>query len=335
MPEQQEQKILETFRQGKAPPAVKRAAARGTMPVAADELLEILVLLMQDPDPTCSDQAKQTLASWPPEKSARLLAGPQIAAETLEYFARQPALPDGMAATILRHPNASDAALAGVVPRVSLEMLQPLLAAPDRLASLPACVSALLGRTDLPADLRPRLEALRAEQQKEEESSSAALLAAVEGDETDAEKEIDKRERVSLTARLARMSVSERVQAALKGNREERLILVRDPAKAVYRAVLQSPRLGETDVEAIATMKNVAEEVLRIISNSRQFMKNYVIVRNLINNPRTPLDLSLPLLNRLTQQDLKYLTMNRNVPETLRAMAVKLHKQRSTERGGR
>jgi len=333
MPEQQEQKILETFRQGKAPPAVKRAAARGTMPVAADELLEILVLLTRDPDPTCSDQAKQTLASWPPEKSARLLAGSHIAAETLEYFARQTALPDGMAATLLGHPNASDAALAGVVPRVSLELLQSWLAATDRLASLPACVSALLGRPDLPADLRTRLEALRAEQRKEEESSSAALLAAVEGDETDAEKEMDKRERVSLTVKLARMSTAERVQAALKGNREERLILVRDPAKAVYRAVLQSTKLTETDVEAFATMKSVAEEVLRIIANSRQFMKNYIIVRNLTTNPRTPLDLSLPLLNRLTQQDLKYLTMNRNVPETLRAMAVKLHKQRSTERG--
>lgn len=332
MPQQQERKILDTFRNRQAPAAVKRAAARGTMPVAADELLEILVLLTEDPDPTCSEQAKQTLASWPAEKCAKLLTEPDISAPTLEYFARQPALADGIAAVIASHPNASDEALAALAPRLSLDQLTPLLGNSERLANLPNFVSAVLARPDLPAEVRASLEGMPGEQQAEQQDTAATLLKAVEEDETEAEKKIDKRERVSLTQKLARMSVGERVQQALKGNKEERLILVRDPAKVIYRAVLQSPKLTDSEVENFATMKNVAEEVMRIISGSRQFMKSYIVVRNLVNNPRTPLDVSLPLLNRLTSQDLKFLTMNRNVPETLRAMAVKLNKQRTTER---
>jgi hypothetical protein len=158
------------------------------------------------------------------------------------------------------------------------------------------------------------------------------LLTAAEGDETEAEKKIDKRERVGLTQKLARMGVAERLQQALKGSKEERLILVRDPAKVIYRAVLVSPKLTDSEVESFALMKNVAEEALRIIGTSRRFIKNYIVVRNLVTNPRTPLDVTLPLLNRLTANDLKFLGLNRNVPETLRAIAVKMHKQRSSKK---
>jgi len=142
-----------------------------------------------------------------------------------------------------------------------------------------------------------------------------------------------KRERVTLTQKVARLSVSERVQLALKGTKDERMILIRDPNKVVYRAVLQSPKVTDSEIESFASMKNIAEEALRIMASNRKFIKNYAVVRGLVNNPRTPIDVSLPLLNRFTEQDLKFLTKNRNVPETLRSLALKLHKQRTTTRG--
>lgn len=334
MAPQEEQKILESFRQGKVPPAVKRAASRGTMPVAADELLEILVLLTRDPDPTCSEVAQRTLASWPAEKCAQLLAQPQVSAETLEYFACQAQLPEALVAIIIAHPQASDAALTILTPRLTPAQLQPLVADAARLSQLPEFLAAVLQRADLPAEARSRLEALRSEQQKEEEEAAQAFVAAVAEDETEEGKKIPTQERVTMTQKLAKMSAGERVQVALKGSKEERLVLVRDPAKVVYRAVLESPKLTDSEVESFASMKNVAEDVLRIIAGTRKFMKSYIVARNLINNPRTPIDVSLPLLTRLTSQDLKYLTMNRNVPETLRGAAIKLHKQRSTVRAG-
>ena len=128
------------------------------------------------------------------------------------------------------------------------------------------------------------------------------------------------------------MRVVERVQLALKGSHEERLALVRDPCKVVQRAVFQSPRLTEREVEAFAAMANLSEEVLRIIAMNRNYRKNYIIVRSLLNNPKTPLDVTLHLLPNLTTQDLKLLCVNKNINDTLRTMAIRLNRQRSEAR---
>lgn len=333
IPEQKEERaILEAIRQGKAPSVVKRQASRGTIPVAAEELLEILVFLTTDPDPTCSEVARQTLAGWPAEKCATLLGQAETSPEALAYFAAQKEVPEAIAAVIATHPHAGDDALGPLAGRFSLKQVEAIAANDARLAELPQFITGLLQRPDLPAELRSRLESLRGEQAKAEEELAAAL-AREEEPEADQKPE-QKRERVSLTQKISKMSVSERMQCALKGTKDERLILVRDPSKVVYRAVLQSPKLTDSEVESFASMKNIAEEALRIIANSRQFMKSLVVVRNLVNNPRTPIDVALPLLNRLTNQDLKFLSLNRNVPETVRTMGAKLFKQRTETRGG-
>ena len=105
-------------------------------------------------------------------------------------------------------------------------------------------------------------------------------------------------------------------------------MLIRDPNKLVQRAVLQSPKLTDSEVEGFAGMTNLSKEVLRAISGMRIFMKNYTVAKNLVNNPKTPLDVSLHLFPRLTATDLVKLTTNKNIPETLRSSAVKLHRKR-------
>jgi len=123
------------------------------------------------------------------------------------------------------------------------------------------------------------------------------------------------------------------VQFAVKGGYEARRTLIRDTNKVVQRAVLQSPRLTDQEVEAFASMSNLTDEILRLIAANRVFRKNYVVVRNLINNPKVPLDVSLHLLPMINAVDLKKLTMNKNVPETLRTSATKLQKQRADNKG--
>ena len=104
--------------------------------------------------------------------------------------------------------------------------------------------------------------------------------------------------------RVAHMNVVQRLTLALKGGRSERMLLIRDPNKLIQRCVLQSPRLTDTEVEAFASMSSLPGETLRAISLTRLFMKNYSVVRNLTNNPKTPLDVSLHLFPRLTSTDL-------------------------------
>lgn len=332
-PPKEERAILESFRQGTAPPIIKRQASRGTIPVAAEELLEILILLTSDPDPTCSETAKKTLASWPAEKCAQALAAPDASPEALAYFASQKNVPDTLVSLIAAHAHAGDRTLAPLAPRLSLQQIEGIAASQTRLGHLAGFVKAVLTRQDLPAELRQRLEAPPPPSGADDHAQVMEALSREEEHEAHAADD-QKRERISLTQKVARLSVSERVQVALKGSKDERLLLVRDPSKVVYRAVLASPKLGDSEVENFASMKNIAEEALRILGTQRNFLKNYGVVRNLVNNPRTPLDVSLGLLNRFTDNDLKYLTKNRNVPETLRNMALKLHKTRTSSRSG-
>jgi len=141
--------------------------------------------------------------------------------------------------------------------------------------------------------------------------------------------EAKSRERQSTLQKIANMTVGQRVQLAMKGTKDERYILIRDGSKVVSCAVLQSPKLSDAEVETFASMKNVQEGVLREIARNRKFMKNYAVVRTLINNPRCPLDLGLPLMNHLLVNDLKGLSMNKNVSDTLRKMALKKFKEKS------
>ena len=140
-------------------------------------------------------------------------------------------------------------------------------------------------------------------------------------------------ERVSTIHRIAKLTVGQRVQLAMKGSREERFILVRDGAKVVALAVLESPKLTESEVEFFAALRNVQEVVLRGIALKRRFIKQYCIVKVLANNPRTPLDVSLPLLNHLLLGDLRVLSSNKNVADTIRKLAAKLYNQKKTAAG--
>ena len=127
----------------------------------------------------------------------------------------------------------------------------------------------------------------------------------------------------STVTRLAAMTVAQRMGAAMKGTREERAVLIRDPNKIVSVAVLSSPKVTEAEVESFAKMANVSDEILRIIGTTRAYVKNYNIVAALVKNAKTPAALSMNLLNRLNDKDLRALSTNRNVPEILRVTARK------------
>jgi hypothetical protein len=121
--------------------------------------------------------------------------------------------------------------------------------------------------------------------------------------------------------RLASMNVAQRIAVAMKGSREERAILIRDPNKIVAVAVLSSPKMTETEIEGIAKMASVSDEILRIIANTRQWMKRYGVMAALARNPKTPVPIAMNLLGRLTDKDLRMISTDRNVAEILRTTA--------------
>ena len=135
--------------------------------------------------------------------------------------------------------------------------------------------------------------------------------------------------RISPLQKVAKLTVGERVKLAMLGNKEERAILIRDGSRVVYAAVMASPKLTDQEVETIASMKNVQEGVLREVARNRKFIKSYTVMKNLVNNPRCPMDLSLNFIKNLLPPDLKALSMNKGVPETVRKMALRGFKEKT------
>jgi hypothetical protein len=130
-------------------------------------------------------------------------------------------------------------------------------------------------------------------------------------------------ERASTLQKIASLTVAQRMALAMKGTREERAILIRDPNKIVGVAVLSSPKINEAEVESIAKMSTLSEELLRMIAFSRAWTKNYGVVHALVKNPKTPLAVAMNFLSRLTEKDVRAISTNRNVADALRTTARK------------
>ena len=123
---------------------------------------------------------------------------------------------------------------------------------------------------------------------------------------------------------LAGLPITEKMKLAMKGNREQRSQLIRDSNRIVATAVLASPKLTDAEVESFTKMGNVSEDVLRIIGTNRAWLKNYGVALGLAKNPKTPTAISMQMLRRLVERDVKMLTTDRNIPEVLRQAARKL-----------
>jgi hypothetical protein len=193
----------------------------------------------------------------------------------------------------------------------------------DRIS--PAAIAGYLGRPDVPAGVREFFAERGIVPSATPASDTDDPLIIVDSDEPAAEAPggTEEQRRESLTQQVAKMGFSQRLKAAMKGSREIRAILIRDPNKMIATSVLSSPKVTENEVEAFARMANVGEDVLRIIGSNRAWTKNYSVVVGLTKNPKTPLGMSLNLMPRLNDRDLQMLSMDRNVPEPLRVAARK------------
>ena len=164
-----------------------------------------------------------------------------------------------------------------------------------------------------------RYEELFAESEEQRAATLERIISEVSAEVGDAAPE-----RISLIRRIMLMSVKDRIKLAMKGDREARSILVRDGNKVVSTAVVHNPRITDQEVEAIAAMRTVSEEVLRQIGLNRAWARIYSVIHNLARNPRTPLATAMTILTRIQSRDLQALSQNRNVSDAVRRQAQRL-----------
>jgi hypothetical protein len=164
--------------------------------------------------------------------------------------------------------------------------------------------------------------------------ADAALAPARDEPYTeDDDGEASEARRMATIQRLSIMTVSDKIKAAMRGSREERNILIRDPNKLVSLAVLSSPKVNEREVESYAKMANVSEDVLRVIGTTRAWTKSYAVVRSLAFNPKSPIAVSMTLVSRLVEKDVRMLAADRNIAEPVKLLARKALQAGQSRRG--
>ena len=312
--------VLEDLRHGRAQRERKMAVCTGGAHLAPADRAEILTVLAGDVDEMVASRAQDALLSQPVESFVEALKREQALPALYAYAAKNLADKPGVCDAMVQNKNCGAEFLVPAVRHLSTLGIQALMEELDRVSESPALASALEQSSSLTAEQKSQLHELHGPGNPIDEAALAEAAAAAESDLA---------RRQTLIQRLAKMTVAQRVQFAMKGGSEARRTLIRDNNKVVQRAVLQSPRLTDQEVEAFAGMTSLTDEILRSIAGNRAFRKNYTVVRNLVNNPKTPLDVTLHMLPILNAVDLKRLTTNKNVPETLRTTALKLQRTRT------
>jgi hypothetical protein len=386
--------ILELIKKNAVPVNVMRSASKGSLPLPAEEMLEVLVFLTQNP--LFGQDARMTLAQWDALSAKEVLSKETAVPEVLIYYWQEENRRPSLMPTLIENHAIPENLLMELAGTGSREIVSMLLAS-QRARENPGVMEALLGNdyltpveaqslrgevTTVPAvqtqnedalhefEVTPETEAALQAFQKEhaaeiaatedkpfemtreeevpqetarpepeskaesapeadasQEASAADRAAALEQLETGEQK------RVTVLQKIGRLSVGERIKLGFVGGREERAILIRDTARLVQNAVLNSPKVTDAEVEGYAGSKNLQESVFREIARQRRFIKLYSVVRNLTSNPKCPLDISLTLVKSLMVYDLKSLRHNKNVPDTIRKVAAKLYLEKAS-RGG-
>jgi HEAT repeat protein len=302
---------------------------------AAQQQLAGLIALASDDSEAVRRGAQETLRGLPDQECHALLLAPFLDPSIPRFFLQPDHCRPALLPALLSHPDTPSEVVTHLAARAGPDLVPVLLDNLDLLKT-PALVALKANDTYMLWQKQPPqegyvlevdlLELLIQEMESEHplsEQEVEAALAEVESPLPGEEK--------GIIRKLAKMNVAQRVKLALLGTREERAILIRDPSKVVFRAVLSSPKLTEMEIESFAALKNVSQDVLRLISMNRKFMKNYTVTRNLAGNPRVPIDVSLPLLKHLLPNDLRSIAVSRDVPDTVRKMAQKLIKTRSPQ----
>lgn len=338
-----------------APRPLKVAAARGALPLARHDLILALVRLSSDPDGEIASEASKTLSATPPDVLAALLGDSGTDASVLDHFARRSGTPEAVLAAIVVNPSTPDELLFFLAASADPAVLDRIVGNESRLARNPAIAEKLRQNPALSRDAHRRIielkehvvghaeiafgappaapgtdlgeplpaaEGLPPEGEGAGSEAAAPVLTVPLTPEEEAAEEALRN--TPLFQRIVRMNAAEKIQVAMKGNAEERTILIRDPSRVVATSVLKSPKLNDQEIENYANLRNVSEEVLRIIGNHRDWTRLYGVAHALVRNPRTPTGISLTMLNRLVNRDLKNLGTDKNIPEVIRRSAKRL-----------
>lgn len=345
--------LIQRILEGGAPLAVRSAAARGALPLSRAVLARLFLHLRNDPLEEVRTDAEASLGALAGEALREVVSDPACAPEVLVHFAPIAARDESLAESIAFHPLTPDSALGILAARGGAAVVELVLTNQQRLLSSPDILNRLMENPALRADQRGRildlLERFVRPTSETEVADDAVEVAPIHAEQAAKLLDVDVGELIAASEildgaefdaapdprirsayrKILTLSTAQKAILAMKGGRDERTILIRDTNKVVAVSVLKNPRITETEVEAIAAMRNVSDEVLRSVGTNREWSKNYGVMAALVRNPRTPPGVSTNFIPMLSNRDLKGLATDKNVPEIIRRNAKRTYDLRT------
>lgn len=361
--------LVDQIRKGGVPLEVRMMAAEGALPLKPEDLVDLLEVMRRDPLPEVSTLAAKTFSELSVDTLLPLVKAKDAVVSVLSWTLEARTEPRILEAC-LQNTSTPDEAIAARAAKLPESLAELVVINQTRLLRHPPLLESIEANPMLSRDQRRRLAELREtfsigatpepeapppqaapapppppapEAPPAEPEAAAAPEAAdenlieVKPEEAQAllteEEKKDEKAMSSLT-RLFSLKTGQKIKAALTEDAQTRSFLIRDPNRLVALAVLGSPKITEAEVEGIAGMKNVSDEVLRRIGTNRDWTKKYTVISSLVKNPRTPLPIAMGFVSRLQPRDIKALSVDRNVPEAIRKSAqrfVKAQVQKGTK----
>ncbi|UCE86494.1 MAG: hypothetical protein JSU66_01795 [Deltaproteobacteria bacterium] len=341
----------ERYARRDAPVGVRRMAARGALPLPPIELATVLFVLLHDPDTEVKTRARESLENLPDPIYTTVVSGrahPAVLGHLAHVLKDRPKMLEPLALNAATDDE-TIAFLATLTHRRIVDIIsnnqERMLRCPDiveALGSNPLTSRSVIDRILSFLGLeRPEAEApeevetddaLPPPVEVTDAQAEAALRAVLSNDasEFDAElirengEEISEEVQQSLFAQIQEMTVMQKVKLARMGNKEARGILVRDRNKVVASAAIRSPRINDNEVSQYAKMRNLSDEVVRIIAANREWTKSYAVKLALATNPRCPLSAAMKFLNHLQDRDLKSVMRSKDVPSPISTHARRI-----------
>ncbi len=328
---------------------IRRFAAECRLPLDRWDQIRAFLAVIVDPDSGIAAAAEATLRETSPDELSRFLREASPTGVELDTIARG-SEDHFVLERVIRHKNVADETLETLARTVAGAPQDALIVNHVRLLGRPALIDALFENPHLTVDGRRRLneireeffekgerrqKAERARQEEEahlrEQGEEAPSETAEEGESpaATAEEELD----ASLTAgalhrRIGMMTVAEKIDLAYTGNKDERRILIADSNKLVGVAVLKSRSITIPEIESFCAMRHLDDEIFRIITANREWVRKQGILQALIRNPGVPIALTLPLVKHVPVRELRSVMRDPNLPEGVRIAARKCYEER-------
>jgi hypothetical protein len=345
--------IVEQILRGDAPRHIRSAAARGALPLPRTSLVRLYIALREDEDEEVRFNSRANLEGLDAKSICEVLEDTGCTSQMFAFFADRASRDPLIAEKMTFRREVPPAVLETLATRGTAAVIELVLTNQERLLEQPRLLDRLSINPALRADQRGKILELldRATRSvssdagdagADEPMSDAAVEAAkllqvdigelfaaseiVDGDEFEQAEDPVVRDAYK---KILTLTTAQKAILAMRGGREERMILVRDSNKLVSLAVLRNPRLNEDDIEHYARMRNVSAELLRGIGRNRDWLKSYTIAAALVSNPKTPPGVSTNLIGRLRNNELKRIVVNHDVPELIRRMAKRTISTRS------